>query len=360
MALCEIPPVKNASWVGAVLALGFAVSASHAGPFGIFGPFLLDRTNRRLCGQVIDYTKNHGADRRIWSEALQEKRDLYVYLPPGYDPCKKYPVALWLHTFREDEMGFLEEVVGSFDQAIACGQLPPFIIAVPDGSIKGRRTFLQAGSFFVNSNAGCFEDYVINDVWPFVQANYPVRPEREAHAIMGASMGGFAAYNLGFKHRDKFKTIVGVFPPLNLRWEDCHGRYMGNFDPCCWGWRTEHRRHAVVARIYGIPIRLWQLTDPIYGKGPEVIDAMQKENPIELLETLNIKPGELDLYVAYAGKDEFNIDAQVESFLHVARERGLDITVGYDPKGRHSYTTAKKLFPGIAEWLRPRLQPFAE
>ena len=55
----------------------------------------------------------------------------------------------------------------------------------------------------------------------------PPRPvlEREAHALMGASMGGFGAFNLGIKYRCQFGIIVGFFPAVNLRWEDCHGHY---------------------------------------------------------------------------------------------------------------------------------------
>ena len=49
-------------------------------------------------------------------------------------------------------------------------------------------------------------------------------------------MGGFAAFNLGMKHRDTFKVILGLTAPLNLRWMNCRGRYFGNFDPNCWGW----------------------------------------------------------------------------------------------------------------------------
>src|SRR5262249_54849450 len=156
------------------------------------------------------------------------------------------------------------------------------------------------------------------DVWNFVTTNFSVRPEREAHVLMGASMGGFGAFNLAFKHPEMFKVVMGLFPPLNLRWIDCHGHYRANFDPCCWDWRTKLRPHEVIARFYGIPIRMGQLTRPVYGKGPDVIDAISAENPIELLDRLPVKPGQFDLYIAYAGKDQFNIDAQVESFLYVA------------------------------------------
>src|SRR5438105_5904273 len=83
----------------------------------------LDRTNRTLAGHVDDYTNNHGSDRRIWSAALCERRDLYVYLPPGFDPCKKYPIIVWLHGFAQDEQSFLYDVVPKLDRAMADGCL---------------------------------------------------------------------------------------------------------------------------------------------------------------------------------------------------------------------------------------------
>ena len=56
-----------------------------------------DRLNAGLAGQMLDFTANHGVDRRLWSPALGAKRDVYVYLPPGYDGVKAFPAALWLH-----------------------------------------------------------------------------------------------------------------------------------------------------------------------------------------------------------------------------------------------------------------------
>jgi len=57
----------------------------------------------RLVGTLIDHTRNHGSDKRIWSAALCQKRDLYVYLPPRFDPKCRYPVMIWLHGIIRDE-----------------------------------------------------------------------------------------------------------------------------------------------------------------------------------------------------------------------------------------------------------------
>src|SRR5262249_28000312 len=157
-------------------------------------------------------------------------------------------------------------------------------------------------------------------------------------------------FNKAFKYPDRFKVAIGIFPPLNTRWVDCKGRYMANFDPCCWGWRTNFdRRLEVIARFYGVfTIRLGQYLGPLYGHGqPDTLAKVSAENPIEMLETYEVRNGQFDLYIGYGGKDQFNIDAQVESFLYVARERGLCIRVNYDPKGKHDAPTALKMIPDV-------------
>ena len=58
--------------------------------------------------------------------------------------------------------------------------------AAPDGSLKGRVTLTQPASFWANSRAGNFEDYVMTDVWGFLMGSFPVLPEREAHALGAA------------------------------------------------------------------------------------------------------------------------------------------------------------------------------
>jgi S-formylglutathione hydrolase FrmB len=323
----------------------------------------VEHLNRRLAGQVMDFTKHHGRDHRIWSEALHERRDLYVYLPPHFDPDRRYPVMFWLHGFAQDEHSFIEYVVEPLDRAMADGRLPPAIVAAPDGSLSGRAglTYLSAGSFFVNSKAGNFEDFLMVDVWNFMFEHYPIRPEREAHIMAGVSMGGGAAFHAALKYRDRVGVAVGFMPPVNTRWVDCHGRYLSDFDPNCWGWRTDvSRRREVVGRFYGvITIRISRVFEPLYDRDAAGIEQISRENPIEMLERLDVQPGDLQMIVAYGGRDQFNIAAQVESFLYVARERSLDVAVCYDPKGKHDFPTAERLFPCVLKWLAPRLEPYA-
>src|SRR4029077_14990653 len=135
-------------------------SSALANGFGTHGE--LARINRRLQGQVLDFTNNHGKDRRIWSAALGQKRDLYVYLPPGYDPAKKYPLGIFLHGAGQDERFFLKSLAKEFDKAICEGKLPPVIVAAPDGSMLGRPSYFKMATFFTNSDAGRYEDYVMD------------------------------------------------------------------------------------------------------------------------------------------------------------------------------------------------------
>lgn len=321
----------------------------------------LERQNRQLRGRIIDYTFNHGVDRRMYSRALDEKRDMYVYVPPNFDPNQQYPLVVLMHGFNDDEHVLLK-FVEQFDAAMVDGTFPAMVVVAPDGSIAGRGSLLRGGSFFVNSpRAGRFGDYVMEDVWGFIHQHYPIRPEREAHVLFGGSMGGFGAYNLGIKHRDRVGVVVGIFPPLNTRYLDCNGRYFTNFDPECIGWRTKIRPLSPVARFaFGlVSIRQRRVVKPLYGRSPDVIAKIAAENPVEMLFSHDIQPGELEMFVGYVGRDAFNIDAQVESFVYFARGKGLSVSTVFHPEGRHNTTSAQALLPSAFAWLRPRVGPYA-
>lgn len=320
----------------------------------------LHTVNRHLKGQIVDFTANHGKDNRMWSRSLGQRRDLYVYLPPGYDKEQRYPIMIYMHGFSQDEQTFLE-IIPFLDEAIANRQLPPLIVAAPDGSLKGEPSLTQPGSFFINSQAGWFGDFVLNDVWDHVCSRYPIRPEREAHILAGASMGGFAAFNLGIQHRNAFGVVIGVHPPLNLRWIDATGDYFGDFDLRNWGWRDDLQGDEVIARLaHGlVKMRMHQIVNPLFAGTENPVAELSLINPIEMLDRCRLRNGELEMYAAFGGHDEFNIDAQVESFLYMAKCRGIAMGVGYDPEGRHDAATALRLLPGMIRWLGPRIAPYA-
>jgi S-formylglutathione hydrolase FrmB len=350
--------MKKLGWLIGIVALSLVGLESRGAVLGKRNE--LERVNACIQGQVLDFTHNHGSDRRIWSAALCEKRDLYVYLPPGFDPAKKYPLGIFLHGATQDEQFFMGGLVERFDKAIVQGKLPPFIVAVPDGSLRGRPSFFNIASFFANSDAGRYEDYLMEDVWNFVMENFPIRPEREAHALIGASMGGSAAFAQAIKHRDKIKVAIGFMPALNLRWVDCHDRYQSPFDPCCWGWRTKLRPCEVIGRPGElIKIRFRNLYGPLIGHGPDAMAKLSSFNPIELMDQYDLRDGELALFAAYGGQDEFNMGAQVESFLYRAKERGVTVAVTFDPQGKHDVASGRRLFPDAVRWIAPLMAPFA-
>src|SRR5262249_9154367 len=156
------------------------------------------------------------------------------------------------------------------------------------------------------------EDFVLQDVWDFVSQRYPIRAERNAHVLAGVSMGGFGAYNLGIRHRNAFGIVIGIHPPLNLRWCDVDGNPRAKFDPRRWGWRTGFGNENEVLANFGGPvkIRMGQVAKPVFGTSDDALQNVSANNPLELVLSTNLRNGELSMFVGYAGRDEFNIDAQ--------------------------------------------------
>ncbi len=345
--------------IGSLLFLSMSDPAL-AGPLSLSTKRQLVRLNENLAGSVVDFTNNHRQDNRFWSETLNAKREMYVYLPPGYDPAVPYPIMIWLHGFIQDERNFLE-LAPLFDRAIVNGTLPPMIIAAPDGSISGDPSIFHAGSFYLNSRAGRYEDYLICDVWNFLNAQFAIRPEAEAHVLAGASMGGFAAFNLSIKHRDTFKVVVGIMPPINWRYSDCKGRYMANFDPNCYQLADRYRPHSTIGCFYHfIHVQQRHTIAPLFrGTRKEIAECISRENPLEMLDLYDIKGGDLSMFIGYGTHDEFNIDAQVESFLFFAKPRGIEPKVVRVVNGRHNSATGVMMLPDLAGWLEPLIRPYA-
>jgi hypothetical protein len=142
---------------------------------------------------------------------LNPQRRLKIYLPPGYAEGKqRYPVIYLLHSINWDnERMFVPGTLAqpTFDRAIARGVIRPFILVAPDYTTPG------VGSFFANSTTtGRFEDHTMQEVIPFIDANYRTLPGAQSRGITGDFMGAYGALRYAFRHPDAFGVVYGMHP----------------------------------------------------------------------------------------------------------------------------------------------------
>ncbi len=346
-----------------LVAVAVAVLIAGSGwPAGaqVFDLVNLGHLNRKLAGRVDDYTRNHGEDRRLCSPILGMKRDLYVYLPPGYDPSIAYPLVVYLHGADIDEHAFLDpKDLIALDAMMARGEIPPMVIASPDGTYEGTNRIFSTHSLYVNGLGGRFEDHLIAEVVPFLTRAYSILPDRRAHALLGISAGGYGAMGLALKHRDVFGVVATLGGPLNMLYYNCQGRYADDFDPATYRERVDYDPDEVIARYYLglVRRRVKQFLRPVYGEGQQVIGKLRRDNPADLLSTTDLRPGELAIYVNYPGEDNYNFDSQDRSFAWIAERRGVAVTLGVVPKARHNLPYFEGAELPAFEWIGRQVPP---
>lgn len=141
------------------------------------------------------------------SKGESPKRALSIYLPPGYDEeNKKYPVIYYLHGFLNNHVitKTMKEVL---DYAINEKRIRPFILVISD-----QRTTYD-GSFYSNSELyGNWEDFTVEDLVTYMDANYKTLASATSRGITGHSMGGYGALKLAMKHPEVFGSVYALSP----------------------------------------------------------------------------------------------------------------------------------------------------
>lgn len=338
----------------AVFAIGTSARAQ------LWGFSTAKGVNHKLSGRVVDYTHNSlGHDHRLFSPMLGQKRDLYVYLPPCYDPNKSYPLLVYFHVARTDE----HEMIGStwlveMDRLIAAGQFPPTIVICPDGTVSGKNRYFGDHSFYLNGVSGRFEDHVLYEVIPFVTSRYSIRPERQAHAILGVSGGGLGGLSIAMRHREYFGAVATLAAPANLLYSNCHDDILEDFSPATYRWATRYDPREVVGKFtFGLAIRrARRYARPVFGDDPaEVYARTAAVNPASLIEATNLQPGELAIYLHYAGRDGYNFDAQIQSFAWLAAQKGIAVETPSFPEANHTLTYFRQAHTPALAWLAGQL-----
>lgn len=149
------------------------------------------------------------------SKIASDKRDFFVYTPPGYEAKKKYPLLVLLHGFSDYADGWT--TVGKanliFDNLLAKGEIKPLVVVMPLGygvSIDTLRTGIPRDMNIWRSNASKFGEALLSEVLPLAEKSYGIEKNREKRAITGLSMGGAEALLVGLNHLDQF-AYVGAF-----------------------------------------------------------------------------------------------------------------------------------------------------
>lgn len=131
-----------------------------------------------------------------------------VFMPPDIGEGERFPVLYYFHGNLQNYLNF-HSIGWALLNEMQAGTLARFIMVSVNGACKD-----GGGSFWVNSPVtGDWEDFVVRDLIPWVDANYPTIAQSETRGLLGFSMGGFAALNLGLAHAELFGSIFAVSPP---------------------------------------------------------------------------------------------------------------------------------------------------
>jgi enterochelin esterase-like enzyme len=169
----------------------------------------------------------HGQVAQTYYYSKNAKANLhcFIYTPPGYEKnsSKRYPVLYLQHGGGEDETGWGAQGHAGLimDNLIAEGKTKPFIIVMANSSVPGANPGRGAapaggtngaargpGGFSFDFSA--FEKVLVQDLIPFIDANYRTLANQPHRAMAGLSMGGMQTHNITLAHLDMFSHI-GLF-----------------------------------------------------------------------------------------------------------------------------------------------------
>ena len=158
----------------------------------------------------------HGQVRSIYYHSPHSKfgewRHALVYTPAEYETGKKkYPVLYLQHGMGEGETSWMLQgkMQHIMDNAIAKGEAVPMIVVMESGDIK--QPFRGGNNQAGRSEYGAsFYPVLLNDLIPYIDANFRTKADREYRAMAGLSWGGHQTFDVVLQNLDKF-AWMGTF-----------------------------------------------------------------------------------------------------------------------------------------------------
>jgi len=180
-------------------------------------------------------TGNIKRHRAFHSKVLGNRRDVLVYLPPGYRlfSSKRYPV-LYLHDGQNvfdaaTSFAGVEWGVDETAQRLIRRNLIEPLIIVAVANIGEERIHEYAPTPGViepkdhprirsRGLAPIYGQFLIEELKPFIDKKYRTKPDAEFTGLGGSSLGGLATLAMGIFYSEVFTRLIVMSP--SIWWDD--------------------------------------------------------------------------------------------------------------------------------------------
>jgi enterochelin esterase-like enzyme len=162
----------------------------------------------------------HGKVQQIlfFSKSTNTSRRAFVYTPPEYDKdqAKRYPVLYLQHGWGEDETAWSNQGHANLimDNLIAEGKTKPFLIVMTYG-MTNEIKFGGLRNFDIKP----FQTVLLDELIPYIDANFRTLSDQPHRAMAGLSMGGMETKTITLANLDKF-AYIGLFSGGTFSMED--------------------------------------------------------------------------------------------------------------------------------------------
>lgn len=162
----------------------------------------------------------HGkvAYRYYYSKTCGIERPMCIYTPAGYNPSgkEKLPVLYLIHGMTDTyetwfKVGRMNNIL---DNLIAQGLCKRMIVVMPYANPYIEMIAQGKADFYNSMDTDLITSEIINDVIPYVEANFKVKTDANHRAIAGFSLGGRQTLACGLGNPDKFHYVAAYAPAI--------------------------------------------------------------------------------------------------------------------------------------------------
>jgi len=136
-------------------------------------------------------------------------REVYVYLPPGYEPNTEIPLMVDLVGFTGSGKShlnwkpFAESVPQRHERLVQQGEMGPCVFAFPDCFTS------LGGNQYIDSIAmGSWAQFLLKEMLPEIESRYLTKSGRTGRAVFGKSSGGFGAITHGLRYAEHWGAVA--------------------------------------------------------------------------------------------------------------------------------------------------------